>query len=235
MMENIKLCAFSDPHGDLPEIEKCNICVICGDIAPLDIQRDAYLSEDWFIHSFFEWARFSPADKIYFIGGNHDFYLMLMHNTAMNNLIKEYGLENKLVYIEDELITDENTGLEICGIPWVTGPANWAFYTAEPDKKYRKIALADIDILLTHQPPKVGKVGASYPNTAWERNFGSEELTEAIENSNVRYNFCGHIHSGDHNKNILGETEIYNVSLKDEDYHSVYKPLYLNIKKEDEI
>ena len=234
-MKNIKICAFSDPHGDLPEIEPCDICFICGDIVPLDAQRDSYLSEDWFTHSFFDWARYNPANKIYFIAGNHDFYLMMMHKTAMNNLIKEYGLENKLVYIEDEVITDNETGLNICGIPWTTGPANWAFYAVEPEKKYNKIALADIDILLTHQPPKVGKVGASYPNQAWERQFGSEELTEAISISDVKYNFCGHIHSGDHNENILEGTKIYNVSLKDEDYHSVYKPLYLNIKKEGEI
>lgn len=153
----------------------------------------------------------------------------------MNNIIKEYGLENKLIYVEDEIITDEKTGLIICGIPWITGLKNWAFYSYEPAKKYNPIMLTNIDVLLTHQPPKVGKVGASYPNEYRERNFGSYELTCAILNSNVKYNFCGHVHSGDHNRNMLGNTEIYNVSLKDEDYEPIYEPLYLNIEKESEI
>lgn len=235
MKKDIKICAFSDPHGDLPNIESCDICFICGDIVPLDVQRDAYLSENWFTTIFFEWAKNTQANKIYFIAGNHDFYLMMMHKTAMNNIIKEYGLGNKLIYVEDEIITDEKTSLIICGIPWVTGPANWAFYSYEPAKKYNPIMGIDIDVLLTHQPPKVGKVGASYPNEYRERNFGSYELTCAILNSNVKYNFCGHIHSGDHNRNMLGNTEIYNVSLKDENYEPIYDPLYLNIEKESEI
>ena len=38
--ETVYICGISDLHGNLPEITSCDIVVICGDIFPLDIQKN---------------------------------------------------------------------------------------------------------------------------------------------------------------------------------------------------
>lgn len=39
----------------------------------------------------------------------------------------------------------------------------------------------------------------------------------------------GHLHSTSHDKEMLGDTEIYNVSLLDENYKMVYQPFITNL------
>ena len=41
---------------------------------------------------------------------------------------------------------------------------------------------------------------------------------------------CGHIHSGDHRLNCLGESALINCSLIDESYHEAYKPAEIVIE-----
>ena len=56
--------------------------------------------------------------------------------------------------------------------------------------------------------------------------IGNEQLRDAILEKKVHMNLHGHLHSANHEKELLGETEVYNVSLLDEDYIEAYKPLY---------
>lgn len=227
----IKICAISDLHGALPEIGQCDVVFICGDTFPLNVQRSAEKSQKWFLNEFCEWVKSMPCKTIYFIGGNHCFWLASFGYDNIVSLIEVTpGLRGKLVYVEDGLIEIEG-GLTLYGCPWCIGPKGWAFID-ETGSKYKEIP--DCDILLTHQPPLVNKVGCSYPGTAWEREFGSEELKNVIKNRHIRYNFFGHIHSGTHGGDgLVGcETVFYNVSLKDEDYKVTYEPTYIEIDNE---
>ena len=40
MTKKLKITAISDIHGDLPIIDPCDVLCICGDIVPLEIQRN---------------------------------------------------------------------------------------------------------------------------------------------------------------------------------------------------
>ncbi len=224
----ITACAISDLHGTLPEIRQCDVLFICGDIFPLNIQRSPEKCQKWLTNEFSEWAKNVPCKTIYFIAGNHDFALEFWGYDKTMEIIEEVpGLHGKLIYVQDSLIEIEG-GLTLYGCPWCVGPIGWAFIDCWGDK-YKDIP--DCDILLTHQPPAVEKLGCSYPNTNREQCFDSYELIGVITSHKVRYNFCGHIHTGTHGGIKIRdfETEFYNVSLMDESYKPIYAPTYVEI------
>lgn len=223
----ITACAISDLHGTLPVIRWCNVVFICGDTFPLEIQRINTECEAWFTTVFRDWVKSIPCKTVYIIGGNHCFWFERMGYDYIVNLINNTeGLAGKLVYIKDNLVETEE-GITIYGCPYSTGPRGWAFIS-EDGSKYNNIP--DCDVLLTHQPPKIGKLGCSYPDSKYERDFGSDVLRSIIDERNIQYNFCGHIHTGEHKGLRLHGTKFYNVSLKDEDYRVSYEPLYVEIE-----
>ena len=91
-----------------------------------------------------------------------------------------------------------------------------------------------LDILMTHdQPYGYGDV-LLQKDCPWANgeHIGNKMLLEAINKRCPRYQFNGHLHSCDHNEIIINKKTVhYNVSLKDESYQPVYKPLYLEIDK----
>lgn len=227
----VKICAISDLHGTLPEIGQCDVLFICGDTFPLNIQINPEKCQKWLTNEFSEWAKNVPCKTIYFIAGNHDFALEIWGYDKTMEILEEIpGLHGKVIYVQDGLIEIEG-GLTLYGCPWCTGPRGWAFvdvFATHYD------SIPDCDILLTHQPPSVNKLGCSYPGTWQEECYGSYELKDVIKERKIRYNFCGHIHTGTHGgEGLIGcETEFYNVSLLDEDYKVAYEPLYLDISEE---
>lgn len=223
----LKISAISDLHGALPKIEECNVVFICGDIFPLEIQRINTECEAWFNGEFADWIDELPCEKVVVIAGNHCFWMERMGYTKILNQIKDNPkLKDKLIYLENNSV--ELFGLKIFGCPWCDGPWGWAFVDITGEK-YNLIP--NCDILLTHQPPRVEKLGCSYPGMIYEENWGSEKLKQKIISKDIKYNFCGHIHTGTHGGVTIPEckTKFYNVSIKDEDYKVTFKPTYIEI------
>ena len=54
---------------------------------------------------------------------------------------------------------------------------------------------------------------------------------DAILEKKPRYCFHGHLHSSNHEEEVLGETKVYNTSILDERYLIVYEPLIIRITK----
>lgn len=226
----MKICAISDTHGFLPEIEPCDLLLISGDIIPLHIQRNNITSSNWFYTEFIDWIGQLKCDKIIFIAGNHDFYL----SNIVYFPIKDWT-RGKCIYLQDELykyLDKDGKEWNIYGTPWTHKFGNWAFMLEDEglSTMYDKIP-SNIDILLCHDTPKYKKLGV-LPPSKWspiDIDAGNEPLTKVIERVQPKYVFCGHLHTCRSKYEKIGESEVYNVSLLNNDYQRVYKPLYLEI------
>ena len=50
----MKFTAMSDLHGNLIDIEPCDTLLLCGDISPLNIQKDYIQMTKWFFNDFYK-------------------------------------------------------------------------------------------------------------------------------------------------------------------------------------
>lgn len=217
----MKIAAFSDSHGELPEIESSDVLCIAGDISPLQIQRNLIMMETWFTETFLPWCKNQPVKKILLIAGNHDFFFQNYSKTRA--LIESSNVKNKLIYLEDEGVRYK--GKIFYGCPWCTGPFGWAFTGTQSQIAYNNIPACDV--LIVHQPPKVKKLGCSYPNTTNERDFGSEQLMQSIVKRDIDHTICGHIHTGE--SCSINNLNFYNVSLLNESYNRFKDVTYFEI------
>lgn len=229
-MNKLKLIAFSDPHGYLPQdIPKCDIVIIAGDILPLDIQRDDVKAISWFLLEFKPWAESLNCDKVIFTAGNHDFLFdhlgpQLGHSASdvMKKLLGNHKKTSKLVYLCNS--SYEYKGRRFFGFPWCPELSNWAFYKSDDDmEKMCEIIPKKCDVLIAHCPPSIGSTGIVHqPGYNYMTNYGSIRLSEAIIFRDIKWLICGHIHSGNHVPETINYTNIVNVSIKDEDYKVNY-------------
>ena len=52
----MKICAISDLHGDLIDIEPCDLVLVCGDSVPLNVQSSTNRTKKWYKEKFTKWA-----------------------------------------------------------------------------------------------------------------------------------------------------------------------------------
>lgn len=226
----MKICAFSDMHGQLGfEIEPCDVVMICGDIFPLNIQKLMTSSELWFETTFIPWCNNLPCERVFVIGGNHDFFF---ENNATK--VKEIlSNEEKITYLDCEFA--EYDGKTIYGTPLCHKFYDWAFMPPdkEQDKIYKK-ALKEgkkIDIIIAHDAPYGTSDVLLQKNCPWAtgEHIGCKPLKKFVEKAQPTLVLHGHLHSTNHEKEMLGNSEVYNVSLLDENYRMKYKPQYFTI------
>ena len=73
----MRIVALSDQHGFLPEIPRCDLLIIAGDICPdgfgQQFAMDApELQKAWFDHTIRPWLARAPATRTILTWGNHD-------------------------------------------------------------------------------------------------------------------------------------------------------------------
>jgi Icc-related predicted phosphoesterase len=217
----IKVCATSDFHGHLPEIPKCDLLLICGDIAPATNHKSMFQSI-WFRGPFSDWLEKtyeeSGCKEIVGICGNHDFlgqdYPDILQDLQWNYLMDETYMSH---------------GLKIFGCPHTKKFFEWAFMMEELDLAGHHGAIPPgTDIIVTHGPPhgfgdKVPRGKGRFENT------GSPALTKYIVAYQPKLVVGGHIHCGQGTR-VLGNTIIANVSYVDERYRPFYQPQVFEIE-----
>ena len=233
----MKIVCISDLHGHLykPEdVPECDVVCICGDIVPLDYQDDIIKCVAWFCLEFVPWTDSLRCKKVIFVAGNHDFWLdHLNYGRKEDGTKKERSAseilkkllpgnnkgKHKLVYLKDNSIEIE--GKTFYGTPWITDLPGWGFNKSYEEFEERlKNIPKKLDVLITHMAPKIGTTGVVLQNGRnCGRDFGSSILAEAIISRDIKYAFCGHIHSGNHLfDEYKPEHYVQNVSIRDEDY-----------------
>ena len=228
----MKICAISDMHGKYDftfKIEPCDLLLICGDIVPLDIQGNLDSSLEWVNDFFIPWCKDLPCDKVIFIAGNHD-KVMKIRTTEIKDLLKG---QDKVVYLECE--TYVYKGYVIYGTPICKIFGRWSFM--EPQdmqmKRYeRHLKNIDrIDIIMSHDTPYGISDVVLQADCPWGdgTHIGNQALRFFVDAAQPKLMFHGHIHSSNHECEMCGETEVYNVSLLDEKYELAYEPLYIEI------
>ena len=180
-MLGIRVAATSDLHGNLPDIPKCDILVVCGDIGPLSSQYhyDIDYAKKWLTTHFTDWLLKANVPVVG-IAGNHDF--AARDSDIMEMLPWNYLLDSSCnIY-----------GCKFWGSPWTPKHSNWAFMANDNDlvSKWELIP-DDTDILLTHGPPynlgdrnSFGDCCGSMTLKDWR--YSADSLP--------RMHFFGHIH-----------------------------------------
>ena len=239
----MKIVVLSDTHNFLPdpaEIPECDVVCLAGDIVPLDYQDDDIASVAWFCLDFVPWTDKLPCKKVIFIGGNHDFFLEhimffkredgTIKRRTPNEVLKKLLPGNnkgkhKLIYLCDNSVDIE--GKRFYGTPWVGDLSGWAFYKSDPELAEQwSIIPKKLDVLITHMPPKCCDMGMVH-EAGWNygRDFGSQELYDAMMGRDIHYTFCGHVHSGNHTASEYKPgCFVTNVSYMDEGYRPTNFP-----------
>lgn len=226
----IKICCISDLHGQFPEyIDSCDILFICGDIVPLRIQEDIPRSFKWFKKEFIPWLQSLPAEQIYMVAGNHDFFMQNEHQ------VKECLLNKNITVLYNEsaeYLSPDGTLYTIWGSPNCHSFGNWAFmFSDEYNKSIYEKMPENLDFLITHDAPYGRNDILLQEECLWAdgSHIGNYPLTEIIEEKKPKYHFTGHLHSTDHELKDYDGTLTACVSLLNEDYKMIYKPLYLEV------
>lgn len=202
----MKIVAFSDCHWlykNIKKFPKADLCIFAGDWCG----AGESLYETLYFVNWLEKLKYSH--KIV-IPGNHDIF-------CENNIsfCKELFRERGVVLLIDEMI--EVNGLKIYGTPWSPEFNNWAFMEKEENlKKIFKVIPNNLDILITHTPPK----GICDPN-----GYGSEELRKAVVDKKPKLHIFGHAHEGYGVHNQIN-TKFYNVAVcsdSDAEHHYTYE------------
>lgn len=222
----MKIVAISDMHGTLLEYQdEFDVLCICGDISPLKIQWKKQKCINWIKDEFIPWTNRIKCKHVLLVAGNHDF---VFEKTLING-IHELFKGTKITYLENSgTIID---GINFYGTPYCHQFGNWAFM--RPDDILEDIfeSIPEyVDILLTHDAP-FGCSDICFEQTTWNdgSHLGNVPLREAIERTNPKYVLHGHLHSSNHEEELINDTKVYNVSILNEGYEPAFEAYKLEL------
>jgi len=107
------------------------------------------------IHSTLDWLNRQPHRYKIIIAGNHE--LILDNSFASHPNCRQDIRWGDVIYLQNESITIKcwhDRNIKIYGSPWTPKHGNWAFQYSRTTDIWHGIIPADIDILITHVPPR---------------------------------------------------------------------------------
>lgn len=241
----MKIIASSDFHGQLPYInEKFDLFLVPGDVCPAHSHYYSFQKE-WLMTIFANWVKSlpfaNPWSKVILTPGNHDFGLERMTHAELMEL--EMKCDGRLKILRHDMyefefpVSDGLDSLTIFGTPYCSIFGNWAFMINNDslDKKFSQIP-EGVDILMSHDSPNIGKLGAILEGPWKNDDTGNAVLAKHIERVHPKLFVSGHFHSGNHEfQTIFDGVKAANVSYVNEDYYPTYQPLVVEYDEETRI
>ena len=190
-MQNMKILAFGDPHGDMLSLQtvkqkahEVDLVICLGDITWFGEDLEELLA---FINTF--------PKKVLLLHGNHE------PGEMMRSLSEQY--EN-IEYLHGQLSTHNNFHF------LAYGGDGFSRRDAEFEETMHKLAKEVKEmhktVLLLHGPPYKTKLDQPYP----EYHSGSESYREFIEEHQPLLVLAGHIHEGEKELDNIGEAMLFN-------------------------
>lgn len=177
----ISVVCVSDTHNGQPAVPFGEILIHAGDLTQSGTLQELQTSLDW-INSL------PHAHKIV-VAGNHDLLLDQKHrpaDTAARQAISWGGI----TYLENQKTTITSVSgrrIKVYGSPLSPRHGNWAFQYPRTQDVWNDVVPTDIDILITHGPPK-----AHLDLKA----LGCKFLLDEIWRKKPRLHVFGHVHEG---------------------------------------
>lgn len=229
---SIKVCCTSDLHENLPEIPDCDLLVLGGDYGfrPYNCREHW-----WYRDTFAPWIEILAGRGIKIVGiaGNHDFVFEELPH-LLPKMPWTY-LENSHV----DLDVADGRSLRIWGSPNTPRFFDWAFNSDEEELEeiYEKVPDdRPLDILITHGPPYgYGDVSnfqekpVPFGQKLGTRHCGSPSLWELVQRMRPKLHVFGHFHRPGSWIVNDGHTLLVNVSLVNNKYKAVYKPVVVEL------
>jgi Icc-related predicted phosphoesterase len=226
----MRIVCISDLHGRLPQIPKCDLLVIGGDICPDFFYRTAGHEEAandqyrWLDSDFREWLEYCPALNVVATLGNHDVFGprrsappgLRWHLLLDEELLFDPGIPHGFT----EPLEGAERPLRVYGTPHsLPFGFGLAYMENEPTlSRYWDRIPDNLDILIVHGPPD--RCG---DRVSTGQHVGSVGLRERIWAAKAKLVITGHIHEA---RGIYrtGESVVLNASLMDEYFAPTHKP-----------
>lgn len=197
----MRIWCISDTHGkhwQLITPPSLDAIIVAGDYSN---SRDR-LKNYGETHDFLSWLDLVPCRDKIVVAGNHDIY-----TEYDRRIISEAGIEG-LTYLEHSvgIIGKSPHSIKVFGSPYTPSfGQGWAFNrsSSKLDAYWQEIP-PDIDILVTHGPPK-GILDLSHNIDGHLEYCGDKALLNHVLRIRPRYHIFGHIHNtpeGDINHGI---------------------------------
>jgi len=188
----MKIFAISDTHGKHEQVqipEGTDMLIHAGDFSNIKSASFNYNE----VNLFLMWLQQQPVKYKVIIAGNHD-------TSIESRFITKKDFKDKgIIYLEHELIEIE--GIKIFGSPYTPEFHNWAF-----NRKREKLGKIwdsipdDIDVLITHGPPK-GILDSAQRDNNNHEHAGCSALLKKVLKIQPKYMISGHIHDNQDNLN----------------------------------
>ena len=183
----MKIWHISDTHTYHEQLripEGIDMVIHSGDCSN---PRDPYNNEPE-VREFLGWYKELPIQYKIYVAGNHD-------TSIEKRLVQPIEFaEAGILYLEDDYVMVE--GLKIFGSPYTPSFGNWAFMKdrVKLERMWRGIVDEDVDILVTHGPPK-GILDKSYSRENVFETCGDKSLLNRVLEVQPAYHLFGHIHN----------------------------------------
>ena len=204
----MKLVLISDTHGFECPVPDGDVLIHAGDLTMsgtvTQISQAAY------------WLNGLPHKHKIVIAGNHDWLFERKPEKAISLL------GPNITYLQDQQTIIN--GVKFWGTPVQPRFYDWAFNVdrGEPIRRYWGMIPKDVDVLITHGPPRgILDQANAVLNT---EHCGCDDLLTALNWFHPKIHVFGHIHGGYGKQEVMGGIVCYNASIVNEAYKPVNAP-----------